>query len=181
MNQLCSEKCESVGCPLMSDSLPSIDCSLPGSPVHEILLPRILEWAAFPFSRGSSWPTYWTCLAGRFFTTLACAHIYPLSWASLPSPYLTPLHHHKAPGWAPCDMQQLPASYFTHGNVCMSTLSFQFVPLYPLIYLCLWFKSDAIHNLSQRLNGSKERRNILIKCVSVGFFFFTVFIFICFG
>ena len=36
--------------------------------------PRILKWAAFPFSRGSSWPrnqTRVSCLAGRFFTNSA--------------------------------------------------------------------------------------------------------------
>ena len=29
-----------------------IDCSLPGSSVHEILQARILEWVGMPFSRG---------------------------------------------------------------------------------------------------------------------------------
>ena len=32
--------------------------------------PRILEWVAYPFSRGSSWPRNWTrvsSIAGRFF------------------------------------------------------------------------------------------------------------------
>ena len=33
-----------------------MDCSLPGSSVHEILQARILEWVAIPFSRGSSQP-----------------------------------------------------------------------------------------------------------------------------
>ena len=36
--------------------------------------PRILEWVAYPFSRGSSWPRHWTrvsCIAGRFFTNWA--------------------------------------------------------------------------------------------------------------
>ena len=36
--------------------------------------PRILEWVAFPFSRGSSQPRNWTgvsCIAGRFFTNWA--------------------------------------------------------------------------------------------------------------
>ena len=31
-----------------------MDCSLPGSSVYEIVQARILEWVAFPFSRGSS-------------------------------------------------------------------------------------------------------------------------------
>ena len=36
--------------------------------------PRILEWVAYPFSRGPSWPRNWTgvsCIAGGFFTSWA--------------------------------------------------------------------------------------------------------------
>ena len=33
-----------------------MDCGLPGSSVHGILLARILEWVAILFSRGSSQP-----------------------------------------------------------------------------------------------------------------------------
>ena len=36
--------------------------------------PIILEWVAYPFSSGSSWPRNWTrvsCIAGRFFTNWA--------------------------------------------------------------------------------------------------------------
>ena len=39
--------------------------------VHGILQARILEWVAFPFSRGSSQPRYQiqvSSIAGRFFT-----------------------------------------------------------------------------------------------------------------
>ena len=42
--------------------------------VHGILQVRILEWVAFPFSSGSSWPrnrTRVSCIAGRFFTNWA--------------------------------------------------------------------------------------------------------------
>ena len=48
-----------------------MDCSLPGFSVHGILQSRILEWAAIPFSRGSSRPrdqTQTSCIAGRLFT-----------------------------------------------------------------------------------------------------------------
>ena len=38
-------------CPTLCDPM---DCSLPGSSVHEILQARTLEWVAFPFFRGSS-------------------------------------------------------------------------------------------------------------------------------
>ena len=34
----------------------SMDHSPPGSSVHGVLQARILEWVAYPFSRGSSWP-----------------------------------------------------------------------------------------------------------------------------
>ena len=50
------------------------DCCLPNLAVHGILQPRILEWATFLFSRGSSWPrdpTQVSCIAGRFFTSWA--------------------------------------------------------------------------------------------------------------
>ena len=48
-----------------------MDCSPPGSSVHELLQARILEWAAIFFSRGFSRPrdqTQVSCTAGRFFT-----------------------------------------------------------------------------------------------------------------
>ena len=44
---------------------------LPGFSVHGILQARILEWAAIPFSRGSSRPrdrSQVSCITGRFFT-----------------------------------------------------------------------------------------------------------------
>ena len=42
--------------------------------IHGILQARILEWVAFPFSRGSSQPRDWTQVShiiGRFFTSWA--------------------------------------------------------------------------------------------------------------
>ena len=55
-------------CPTPCDSM---DCSPPGSSVHEIFQARILEWVAIYFSRGSSQPrdqTWVSCTAGIFFT-----------------------------------------------------------------------------------------------------------------
>ena len=40
-------------CPTLCSS---VDCSPPGSSVPGILQARVLEWAAMPSSRGSSWP-----------------------------------------------------------------------------------------------------------------------------
>ena len=51
-----------------------MDCSLPGSSAHGILQARILEWLAYPFSRGSSLPRNRTgvfCIARGFFTSWA--------------------------------------------------------------------------------------------------------------
>ena len=42
---------ESVSCSVMSDSVTTRDCSLPGVSVHGIPQARMLEWAAMPFSR----------------------------------------------------------------------------------------------------------------------------------
>ena len=50
------------------------DCSPPGSSIPVISQARILEWVAFPFSRGSSQPRDWTLvshIAGAFFTSWA--------------------------------------------------------------------------------------------------------------
>jgi len=47
--------------------------------VHGILLARILEWVAFPFSKGSSQlkdQTQVSCIAGRFFTNWAIDVLY---------------------------------------------------------------------------------------------------------
>ena len=58
-------------CPTLFHAL---NCRPPGSSVPETLQARILEWAAIPFSRGSSWPrdqTQVSCIAGRFFTIWA--------------------------------------------------------------------------------------------------------------
>ena len=55
-------------CPTLFDTT---DCSPPpGCSVHAVLLGRILEWVAIPFSRGSSQlrdQTWAPCIAGEFF------------------------------------------------------------------------------------------------------------------
>ena len=56
--------------------------------VHGILQARILEWAAFPFSRESSQPkdrTQVSCIAGRFFT----------NWAIREDQFMIPNEYHK--------------------------------------------------------------------------------------
>ena len=56
--------------------------------VHGILLARILEWVAFPFSRGSSQPRdqiQVSCIAGRFFTSWATREAQEY-WSEQPIP-----------------------------------------------------------------------------------------------
>ena len=57
-------------CPILWDSMDYT--------VHGILQARILEWAAFPFSRGSSQPsdqTQMSRIAGKFFTSWATREV----------------------------------------------------------------------------------------------------------
>ena len=68
LNWLISWKSESESHSVMSNSLQ------PHGQPHGILQARILEWVAFPFSRGSSQLRDWTqvsCIAGEFFTSWA--------------------------------------------------------------------------------------------------------------
>ena len=56
--------CVSVNLSVVSSSLKSIDCNLPGFSVDEILQARILEWGAIALSE---YPAY--------FTTISMDHI----------------------------------------------------------------------------------------------------------
>ena len=65
--QLCLTPCELM------------DCSQPGSSVHEIFQWRILKWVAIPFARGPSQPrnrTWISHIAGQFFTGRATRESY---------------------------------------------------------------------------------------------------------
>ena len=69
-SELCSCCCVvTMLCPALHNHM---DCSPPGSTVHGISEPRILEWVTISFSRVSSQPrdqTCVSCIAGGFFTT----------------------------------------------------------------------------------------------------------------
>ena len=55
--------------------------------------PRIPEWVAYPFSRGSSWPRNWSrvsCTAGGFFTNWAMREALQIaSWQGVSTPKLS--------------------------------------------------------------------------------------------
>ena len=55
-----------------------MDCSLPGSSVHEIFQAIVLEWIAISFSKGSSQLRDWTrvsCIVDRCFTVWATREV----------------------------------------------------------------------------------------------------------
>ena len=57
-----------------------LDYGPPGSSVHGILQPGLLEWIAMPSSKGSSWPVSWvSCIASRVFTRWAIREAQSLS------------------------------------------------------------------------------------------------------
>ena len=61
----------SISISIFAQSCPTL-CDPIDYTVYGILQARILEWVAFPFSRGSSPPrdrTQVSCIAGRFFTS----------------------------------------------------------------------------------------------------------------
>ena len=63
----------------MSDSLQTVDCSLPGSSIHGIFQARVLEWGAISFSKASSQLRDWTQVShivGRRFTVWATREVY---------------------------------------------------------------------------------------------------------
>ena len=55
-----SEREVAQSCPTLSDP---IDCSLPGSSVHEIFQARVLEWGAIAFSGARDYEKLKGCLA----------------------------------------------------------------------------------------------------------------------
>ena len=63
--------------------------------------PRILEWVAYPFSSGSSWPrnrTRVSCIAGRFFTSWATREASGVGWALIQHdwcPYIKGIFGHR--------------------------------------------------------------------------------------
>ena len=72
-----------------------MECSPPGSSVHEITQARILGWVAISFCRGSSWPrnrTHVPCTAGGFFTAEPLEKPQLCSCSS----FCPRLHSHKA-------------------------------------------------------------------------------------
>ena len=101
-----------VGCHALLKGILPIQGWNPGLPHCRWILyplshqgnPRLLEWVAYPFSRGSSWPrngTGLSCIAGRFFT----------SRASGEAPYTS----HKVKATDPCPTLCDSMYYTDHG------------------------------------------------------------------
>ena len=70
----------------VTQSCPSL-CNPMDYTIHGILQARILEWGAFPFSRGYSQPrgqTQASRITGRFFTSWATREARQLEWVAYP-------------------------------------------------------------------------------------------------
>ena len=101
--------------------------------VHGILQARILEWVAFPNSRGSSQPrdqTQVSHIAGRFFTSWAtreaqgyCAYPIP-SLAILPDPGIEPESPAFQTDSLPTELWRKPRNIWFHNNCCTEEISY---------------------------------------------------------
>ena len=111
---LCRHAKSLQSCPTLWDPM---ECSTPGSSVHEILQTRTLQWVAISFSRVSSLPKDRTCASevsctgGRFFTTSIIlifltqgSNPHPLHWQmdSLP------LSHQGSPQYVYANLNHTP-------------------------------------------------------------------------
>ena len=86
-----------------------MDCSLPGSLVHEIFQARILELVAISFSRGSSQPrdqTWVSCMAGGVFTIWGTREV----WCGSPKGDGVPEVRNPELGWSQGPQNASPGS-----------------------------------------------------------------------
>ena len=107
-----------------------MDQSPPGSSVHGILQPRILEWVAMPSSRGSSWPRDWTqvscisCIAGEFFHR----------WASQGSP-----QHSTIP------LKSIQVVAYTNSSFLYTAMQYSIVWIYHICLTIYLLKNICSH------------------------------------
>ena len=104
--------------------------------VHGILQARILEWVAFPFSRGSSQPRdriQVSCIAGRFFTGWATREARMLTQIRLVSTFFTSCSYH----FVLVLVMVRTLTHYTHScfHVHKIAVSMLYIRLPELIYL----------------------------------------------
>ena len=131
-------------CPALCNSM---DYSLPSSSVDGILQARILEWVAFPFSRGSSQPrdqTQVSHIAGGFFTSWATWEAQEY-WNSFPLGLPNPGIELRSPTF---QEDYLPAEFYTLMKMCIVNSS-HIRLLANSVWQSLWtaliiFKSESL-------------------------------------
>ena len=107
-----------------------MDSSPPGSSIHGILQAGILEWAAIPFSRGSSQPrdqTRVSLLAGRFFTSWATREA--CGRDQMGQKLGSESHQLSEPHFLICTMQLKNAKWYV-----VMCLKFIFLVFFPIIF-----------------------------------------------
>ena len=108
-----------------------MDYSTPGFPVHH-QPPELAQTHVHPVGDANMWlfyankcwtigVFYWSIIALRCVsfccTTKWVSYMY--TYLSLPSPTASFLGHHRALGWAPCVIRQLPTSYLFYTWSCI--------------------------------------------------------------
>ena len=102
-----------------------MNCSPPGSSVHEILQARILQWVAIFFSRGSPWPGDWIQVSS-IVSSVQFSH-------SVMSDSLQPhgLQHSRLPCPSPTPgvySNSCPLSQWCHPTILSSVIPFSSCP-----------------------------------------------------
>ena len=136
-------------------------CDLMDYTVHGILQARILEWVAFPFSRGFSQPRdriQVSCIAGGFFTSWATRE----AEQSMPTPRLGLLltwlccFHFTQPHISVCEIGYLPSNFmemvkeFIENNMILNSRKRRRCVLYILLstdtetHMCSNYKQHIV-------------------------------------
>ena len=139
--------------------------------------PRILEWVAYPFSSGASWPRNWTevsCTAGT------CTHTEALSkWCPLPMPLeilscsRVPTNNPAAPTVASPGRQSVPcllllAALCIYEASPVTGFSSSFVSLAdPSFWHRLWFTSPGVASTVEYFLNVLLLKFFFLFCIGV--------------
>ena len=119
-----------------------MDCSPPGSSVHGILKPRILEWVAISSSWGSSWPRNCTCIPciGRQILYHCATRETLQIWTCYTQPF-----SHVQLFATPCTIVRLLCPQdFPGKNTEWLAISYSRVSSWPKDRTCISYKSSAL-------------------------------------
>ena len=96
-------------------------------------------------------------------------HISPLSWASLPPPYPTPLGHHRSQSWASHAIQKLPTSYLLISSLTFKMMVSLNLMQHSIVALKSYDRTASITFYKELsiLTGSRDWLKILVISMSM--------------